>query len=130
MKKRAGETAMQPIIKVRSVLGGIVVIGLLIAGPLLTVWKQVYINSTSMKLEALSDSLTVLNRQIAGLRMHCTQLSRNERIEQFARSVLHLDYLTSGQIEIVHVANRPSMRNGALNEFFAFIKKSITRDRG
>jgi hypothetical protein len=93
--------ASAPLVRLRFMAAGLAVVVLLIAGPLLLVWKQAYISSTALRLEAMTDTLTVQNRQIAVLRFRCEQLSRNERIERVARTALRLEYPLSDRIVIV-----------------------------
>jgi len=69
--------AAAPVVRLRPMATGLAVVVLLIAGPLLLVWKQAYITGTALRLEAMTDTLIVQNREIAALRFRCEQLSRN-----------------------------------------------------
>jgi cell division protein FtsL len=80
---------------------GIALLVLLIAGPLLIVWKQAYITGSSVRLEAMSDTLSALNKQISTLRLQYERLSSTERIEKFARTSLHLEYPSSDRIVLL-----------------------------
>jgi cell division protein FtsL len=100
---RRKQTGSTPIVKLRFMATGLVVVTLCIAGPLLLVWKQAYIASTSMRIEAMTDTVSALNRQIATLQLLRDRLSSNDRIERVARSVLRLDYPSSDRIVIVPV---------------------------
>ena len=102
MKKQSqNKAASTPIIRMRFMVMGIGALALLIAGPLLMVWKQAYITSSSVRLEAMADTLSSLNKQIASLRLQSERLSSTERIEKYARTVLHLEYPSSDRISIL-----------------------------
>lgn len=122
---------MSPIFRLRSMILGIAIVSALITGPLLMVWKQVYITSTSLKLEKMSDSLTGYAKEITRLRLKAERLSSNERIEHIARSSLGLDYPVSDQIVIIEVPNSHMAKIGGWSQgIVAFIKKSLWGDRG
>jgi hypothetical protein len=102
MKKRDQNSRVgAPIIRIRFMVIGMVALALLIAGPLLLVWKQAYITSSSVTLEAMSDTLSALNKRIATFRLQSERLSSTERIEKYARTVLHLEYPSSDRISIL-----------------------------
>jgi cell division protein FtsL len=127
--KKQQPAPRKPIIKFRMLAAGSAAVALLIAGPMLVVWKQVYINAASMKLEAMNDSLTQMQREIATLRLSCERLSATGRIESFARSVLQLDYPVSSQIEIVRTAApQRGFMHGAF-DFMALLKKTVSKDK-
>jgi cell division protein FtsL len=131
MSKQRKNSTSSPIFRLRSMILGIAIVSALITGPLLMVWKQVYITSTSLKLEKMSDSLAVYTKNIARLNLRAQRLSSNERIERIARSSLELDYPVSDQIVIVEVPHsRMKGICGWPQEFVAFIKKSLWGDRG
>ena len=131
MKTKKSCAAAVPIFRFRSMLLGIVILGAAISGPLLLVWKQVYINSVSLKMERKNDTLTVLRREIAGLELQCQQLASNARIEGIARTSLGLEYPTSEQIVILKVSDtRHATVGGWTQNLLAFLKKSIRGDRG
>jgi cell division protein FtsL len=112
-------------------LRGIALVAVFTAGPLLMVWKQVYITSTSWNIEHMTDSLTVLNREIATLRLQCEHLSSNRRIEKIARRSFGLDYPSSDQIVIVRVPDKRLMaQTGWSHDLFVFLRKSLFGDRG
>jgi hypothetical protein len=121
--------AYNPILKFRVLFGAVIVVMLLIAGPLMMVWKQVYINSSSLKLEKMADTLAILQRESAALEIKAEQLSNPMRIEKFAETVLHLEYPSSDRIEIVRFANDRTSRNPAVR-FFAALRRSVLKDRG
>jgi cell division protein FtsL len=99
-----------PVVRVRfmAVVLAAVVIG--IAGPLALVWKQAYIASSSMRIETMTDTVSVLNRQIATLQLLRDRLSSNERIERVARTLLGLDYPSSNRIVIIPVHDKSEKR--------------------
>jgi cell division protein FtsL len=126
-KKRSA--ALFAVIRLRTVLLLLSVVAAAIAVPLYAVWRQVYITTTSIACRELNDSLSVLNREIQRQRLISERLSDNGRIETIARSSLGLEYPSSERIMIVSPAapvRRPSIFD---NEFFAILKRSITRDK-
>lgn len=130
-RKQSSGAVSAPIFRFRSMLLGIGLLAVLISGPLLLVWKQVYINSVSMKMELKSDTLATCAKEIAALRLEYEHLSSNERIERIARSSLGLDYPTSDQIVIVNVTDsRKPAAGGWPQELLAFLRRSILGDRG
>jgi cell division protein FtsL len=130
MKKKHDKVAA-PIIRFRSMLAGVSIIAVLITGPLLMVWKQVYITSTSMDIEQMADSLGLLNKRIAELKLRCEWLSSNERIENIAKQSLELDYPSSEQIVVIKVRkNEESAQVNWPRELAAFIKRSFWGENG
>jgi len=130
-RKRTRQSGSGPIMRFRSMLLGITIIAGLIAGPLLMVWKQVYITSTSVRMERMTDSLSVFTKEIATLRLKCERLSSNERIEKIARKKLHLEYPTSQQIVIIKVPEKERIFSASWpQELLAFFRKSLLKDRG
>lgn len=122
--------SVKPIIRLRSMLLGVALLALLIAGPLLVVWKQVYITGTSLRMEKMSDSLVVLTREMTQLRLQGERLASTERIERIARHACSLDYPSSDQIVIVTLPNKKETMPSALSrEFMAFLKRSLFGDR-
>ena len=130
-KKRSSPSAGTPIIRFRSMLLGIVLLSVLISGPLLLVWKQVCINSLSLRMEHTGDTLAVYAREIASLRLKAEYLSSNGRIERIARSSLGLEYPTPEQIVIVKVdENRRFAAAGWPHGVLAFLRKSLFGESG
>ena len=128
-KDRSPVISSHPIIRFRSMMVGVGLIALLISGPLLLVWKQVYITDTSLKLNAMADTLASLEKQVAALRLTRERLSSTERIEQLARNVLQLDYPSSDQIVIV-----PNTTNGSQSKhgpavMLSYVRKLFTKGR-
>ncbi|MBN1128344.1 MAG: cell division protein FtsL [Chitinispirillaceae bacterium] len=88
-------------VRIRPMFVALLVVAMLIAVPLLLVWKQAFITGASIKLEKMNDTLSAMNREIASLRMARERCADNERIEAIARSALALDYPSSDRITIV-----------------------------
>lgn len=131
MRKQNENPDSSPVIRVRFMGLWVALLVALISGPLLAVWKQVYINDTSIKINKLSDSLSVLQKEIATLQFTCEQYSSTERIEKIARSNLHLDYPLSSQIVVIGLENQNRYKiSDTPREILAYLKKSIIRDRG
>lgn len=130
-KKTKKNTGTIPIFRLRSMVLGIAIVSALITGPLLMVWKQVYITSTSLKIDHMNDSLNVYAKKITRLRLKAERLSATERIERIARTSLGLEYPVSEQIVIVKIPdNRMAKIGGWSQELLAFIKKSLLGDQG
>ena len=49
MNKRKEESMLKPIIRFRSMLLWVAMLSIMISGPLLAVWKQVYIGTASIR---------------------------------------------------------------------------------
>ncbi len=60
-----------PLVRLRLMFIGIIALMVVIALPLVIVWKQAYIASTSVRIEALTDTISAMNRRIAGLEIVC-----------------------------------------------------------
>ncbi|MBN2038237.1 MAG: cell division protein FtsL [Chitinispirillaceae bacterium] len=90
-----------PLVRVRSMAVVLALIAAFIAVPLLLVWKQAFITSSSMKLEKMSDTLSVMNKKIATLKLTSDRLSANDRIESIAREALGLEFPSSDRIAIL-----------------------------
>jgi cell division protein FtsL len=125
MKKKAVVVAA-PIIKFRSLLFGIIIVAVVISGPLLLVYKQVYITSTSKTIEKTNDSLLQNNRMLAELQLRCERLASNDRIERIARKSLDLEYPGAEQIVIVKVPRSERILSRTWpQDLAAFIKRSL-----
>jgi cell division protein FtsL len=127
VKNRKGASApVSPLIRLRFMVIGLVVLILVISGPLLLVTKQVYITDVSMRMNKLSDSLKVLNKEILTLQLTCEHLSSNERIAQFARTSRGLEYPTANQIVIVKMYDdKNELDAGSVDNVLGLIKKSL-----
>lgn len=124
-KKTASKTT-QPLIRLRFMVIGLVLLILVIAGPLLVVTKQVYITDVSMRMNRLSDSLRVLHKEISTLQLTCEHLSANERIESFARTSIGLEYPTVNQMVIVKMGNgKNEFDAGGVDKVLGVIKRSL-----
>jgi cell division protein FtsL len=129
-RKKKDRRGPAPILRMRHLPVIAVVVAALITGPLLVVWKQVYLTKVSMKRAAISDTLTVLSKQAAQLRFMTEKLSSTSRIEAIAHERLGLEYPASGQIVIIKGRAddmRPSDRD---NGFIAFLRRSLPGNRG
>jgi cell division protein FtsL len=102
MNNRRSKAAPRvPLVRVRPMAAVIVLIAAIIAIPLLLVWKQAFINSSSINLEKMSDTLSVMNKKIASLRLAGDRLSANDRMESIARDALGLEFPASDRIAII-----------------------------
>lgn len=120
------------IIKIRHVGAAIGVVAVLVILPLFTVWKQVYITETSLQSKVYADSLANLKQKVESLRIQCENLAQVERIEQFAEKSLNLHYPSSNQIVIIEPERKKRVVKSFMSgwEFFAILKKSLSRDKG
>lgn len=121
----------KPIIRLRSMLLGVCGVALLFSVPLVMVWKQVNINSSSMRIEKMNDSLATLSHEITTLRLKCERLSSQERIERIAQTKLGLDHPAADHIIIVKLSvGAEGGRMEWPRELAAFIKRSLKGARG
>jgi len=118
--KRNIDGAAQPVIRLRSVLIGICVLTVCIAGPLVLVWTQSYINQVSLRLESKTEAFAVVNQEITALSLERGRLLATARIERIAKS-RGLEYPASGQIEVWEV-RVPQSGEGGL---FAYLKQTF-----
>lgn len=116
-----------PVLKLRYLVIGIMVVAGAIAGPLLSVRKQVYLRDLAIRRETLGDSLAVCRREAMALSAEARSLSSPQRVEQIARERLNMDYPTSNQIVIVENRRRPSTRSA--RGFLALLKRSLGQGR-
>jgi len=124
--KRELPNRPQPLIRIRFMAIGLVLLALLITGPLLIVAKQAYITNVSMKMNSLSDSLRMLNKEIASLQITAEQLSSNGRIEEFAKKTCGLDYPAVNQIVIVKIKNNENKTESvSMSAVLDVINKSL-----
>ncbi len=131
MRKKNEKTVSSPIVRVRIMIIGVAAIIALISGPLLAVWKQVDINNTSIQLSKMTDTLSILRKEIATLQFTYERYASTERIEKIAHEKLNLEYPVSSQIIIIQLEkkNSPKLSN-APKEFLVYLKKTIAGDRG
>lgn len=131
MRKRSESPVSSPIVRVRIMIIGVAAIIALISGPLLAVWKQVYINNTSIQLSKMTDRLSSLRKEIATLQFTCERYASTERIEKIAHEKLNLEYPVSSQIVIIQLQKQDSPKlSNAPKEFLVYLKKTIAGDKG
>jgi cell division protein FtsL len=131
MNKRHDEQIREaPLLKVRHLAGMTVCIALVIALPLGVVWKQVYITQSSVGLNRLSDTLALVTKQVAQLRLGVEKLSSTSRIEAIARQCLRLDYPSAGQIVIMKQGSQKDTTALVQNNYMAILRRSIARSKG
>lgn len=131
MGKRKEKKESSPVIRVRLLGIGVMFLIALISGPLLAVWKQVYINNTSIQMNVLTDTISIKHKEIATLKFSCELYSSTERIEKIAKNSLNLEYPVSSQIVIVRMDKKKPNRIGRTSrDILAYLRKSITGDRG
>ena len=119
-----------PILRMRHLPLIAVVVAALITGPLLVVWKQVYLTKVSMKRAAISDTLTMLSKQAAQLRFMTEKLSSTSRIEAIAHERLGLEYPASGRIVIIKGRGRNAPTFDRADGFVAFLRRSLPGNGG
>ncbi len=103
----------------------LLLLGIPVGLPLITVWKQAYITHRSLANEDLADSLYSCRADLARLRAVAEQLSSAERIEEIASSQLRLVHPSPSRVTVVGKKKKaPLVR---MNEwrFWAFVKKSL-----
>ncbi|MFP4163245.1 MAG: cell division protein FtsL [Chitinispirillaceae bacterium] len=131
MNKKHDKKNSSPVVRLRYMFVGILLIMAAISGPLLLVWKQSYINQVSIRLENMNGSLAEIDRDIAALRLECEKLSATSRIERVARENLELEYPSSDQIVIINGGEEGKSENeGGISRLFAWVRHSITGERG
>lgn len=122
-KRNDSSPTVQPLIRFRSMFIGTLLLILLISGPLLMVAKQVYINNVSLRMNAMADSLEILNKEITSLELTCQQLSFNERIERIVRDARQLEYPTANQIVIVKM--HQNTNGTGFSDFLTYVKRAL-----
>ncbi|MCL2182744.1 MAG: hypothetical protein FWB85_04665 [Chitinispirillia bacterium] len=113
----------QPVLRLRTMFIGLCVLVACIAGPLGLVWKQSYINQASIRLEANTEALRLLNVEIKSLNLACHRLAEPERVERIARSQ-GFEYPLSRQLEVLEV-RLPRQERG-IGGFFARVMRSLS----
>jgi cell division protein FtsL len=130
MKKREKKSQNAPLVRVRPMLLWIALIVIMISGPLMLVWKQVYISSTSVHMDTKRKTLATLQKEITTFKFASNKLSSTERIEHIARSSLGLEYPATSQIYVIHIPRE--QKNTVLSktqDLVAFIRKVISGER-
>lgn len=120
-----------PVLKLRQLCIGILCVVILIVWPMFMVWKQSYITNVSIRESALADSLMVLTKEAATLRLYNEKLAGTQRIESIARASMGLDYPTSEQIVVVREGKKGARRveSGGAG-IMAIFRKTFSRERG
>jgi len=119
----ADDTGAQPVVRARHMLIGVCALVVFIAGPLGLVWKQSYINHTSIRLEAKAEALAGLDREIKSLNLKRNRLSDPARVERIARS-RGLEYPTSRQLEVIDV--RAPRQEKGIGGFITRVMQTIS----
>jgi cell division protein FtsL len=112
VKSKGKDARVQPVLRLRSVLLGVCALALSIAGPLVLVWTQSYINQVSLRVDGKDRALAAVNREITALALERERLSERARIERIARS-RGLEHPESGRIEVWEV-RAPRFGGGGL----------------
>lgn len=111
-----------------------VIVALVIAFPLFTVWKKDYITEASIKQKSLADSVAVLSAKVAELRIAAASLASNERIELLAGEWLNLRYPELDRIVIVKenkgLAKAVTAGFFANWKFMADLRRQLEAERG
>jgi cell division protein FtsL len=130
MKKREKKNQDGPLLRLRPMLLWVTLVLVLISGPMLLVWKQVFISSASLDMDAKRKTIVSLQKEIATLRLSSNRLSSTERIESIARNNLGLDYPATSQVYVIHI---PREQKGSVliktQDIVAFLRKVISGER-
>jgi cell division protein FtsL len=119
------------LVRLRTMVLIVMLIGAGIALPLFAVWRQVYVRSSALACKGLTESLATKNREIQRLKIVSRGLSDVGRIEMVARTSLHLEYPQSKNIVIVSPRSVIKQRQSLFdNEFFAILRRSLLKDKG
>ena len=118
-----------PLLRLRHIPAIVICLGLLIAGPLCIVWKQVFINELSIHGKTLSESIIVLNRETAQLRLMVEKLTSTHRIETIAREQLGLGYPSFDQIVIVRIPQSECSFRDMNNSVLNALRRMFVRER-
>lgn len=132
LEKKPGDRS--PLVKVRQMVIVITGIAALLIVPLLLVWKQTYIRGSSVRLETMADTLSMLDKELSMLQFKAGRLSSIERIEAFAKTSLDLDYPSSDRMVIVSMDNKNKGRSrnggGGTGEFLAAARTADRVSKG
>ncbi|KMQ53043.1 hypothetical protein CHISP_0264 [Chitinispirillum alkaliphilum] len=120
-RKKSSVNNVSAVFKMRHMLIMVSLLSVVLAVPFIMVWKQAYINTSSLRIDAMSDTLSVLNREIAYLRLQCEHLASNRRIETIARDALGLEYPESHQIILLPVNTGRKNTLHSIGSFFSGI---------
>jgi len=119
-----------PVLRFRQLFIGILCVVILIIWPMFMVWKQIYITNVSIRESALSDSLIVLTKEAATLRLYNEKLCSTQRIESIARKAIGLEYPTSEQIVLIRESKRGGQGATGGSGFLALLLRTFSRARG
>jgi cell division protein FtsL len=128
---QGGGAVHAPVLKLRQLSIGILCVVVLIMWPMFMVWKQIYITNVSIRESALVDTLVVLTKEAATLRLYNEKLAGTQRIESIARAAMGLDYPTSDQIVVVRESKKGARQsNTGGGSIMAIFRKTFSRERG
>ena len=123
--------AGSPVVRLRYTGMVVGLVALMVSWPLFSVWRQVFTHDMYIRKEVLTDSLRTQGGEIAQLRILSRKFSANERVEQFARYHLAMDYPSPEQIVIVSAPGKKQpVKSTHEWEFFAVLRRSLERERG
>jgi cell division protein FtsL len=103
----------------------LLLLGIPVGLPLITVWKQAYITHRSLANEDLADSLYNCRADRARLRAVAEQLSSAERIEEIASAQLGLVHPSPSRVTVVGKKKKAPLVRMNEWKFWAFVKKSL-----
>ena len=124
------KSSSAPVLRFRQLATGILCVVILIIWPMFMVWKQIYITNVSIKESVLADSLIVLSREAATLRLYHEKLSSTGRIESIARNAIGLEYPTSEQIVVIRESKKGGPEASRSSGFLAILHRTFLRARG
>ena len=119
-----------PVLRLRQLATGILCVVILIIWPMFMVWKQICITNVSIRESALADSLIVLSKEAATLRLYHEKLASTQRIESIARNAIGLEYPTSEQIVVIRESRKGGREAPGGSSFLAILHRTFSRARG
>jgi len=125
----ASGQATAPVLRLRELALGIVLVASLIACPLLLVARQSYIANLSVRESRLSDSLSSVGRRCAEQRLYNEKLSSTARIESIMRQ-RGLEYPAAGSIVVIREPAEHESTGKRAGNIFAIIKKPFLGEKG
>jgi cell division protein FtsL len=129
-KKNIVNNDNSPVVRMRHVVVLALFVTVLAAGPLCIVWKQVYITQLSIRQNSVADSVSILSKHAAQLRLTVDRLSETGRIEVIAREKLNMEYPQASNIVIIGRDTPRKSKKLEKSGFFAILRRSITGERG
>ncbi|MDR0305387.1 MAG: hypothetical protein LBI42_00970 [Chitinispirillales bacterium] len=121
--------AAEPVMRLSRMFIAVCAVIAAMLGPLTLVWKQSYINQTSIRLESKADTLGALNREIASLRLQHSHFSSTARIERMAKS-RGFEYPSSSQIEVIEVNAVRIYKERKNSRLLEWVKDTLLGERG